>query len=921
MKRILFLSLFLFAAAVFASGGIAPVYQARWIWFQSPNSLQKYCYYRTYLTVNEPVKRAVFYCYQDDYGELSVNGIQIHSQSFPQKRKPLQARCYDVTKALKSGKNSIAWFLRNDKYSGGLIVKGVIDYESGKRGYFFSNKNWKAASKAADGWKNPDFDDSKWQPAKEFGDANAFPWAESGDIAGIMLTEDEKEMIRKKIEEDSRIAPEIANGPQHKLVVEWKNGVAMFRDKADNSLIPPLLDLHTAVPPYPSKLAMMKKLADCGFRIIGLRIDSKNIDLGNGQYDFSSIDPAAAAILRTVPNALIKFDAFFSFLDSWLERYPDEIIGYATGPADNQITKNWHSLVVGGRGRFPSMASEPFANEIERYVKLLCAHIKKSPWRKRLVLMHVSYGIYSEWHYFGMGGQMPDTGKAMTKVFRNYVKNKYGTLNLLRAAWGDADVTFETVAVPGEKERFGDMLYLRSGVGNSRKVMDYYECHQKVISTLLLRFAAAMKREMPDLLVGAYYGYIFSMSQFPSEGQTMDFERVLASPHIDFLSSPSDYNNPSRQMGGVGMPRVIPATFHRHKKLSITELDLRTYLSMQPLGNDGRNGKEDGEVWKRDLSISQLNGLGVDTFSTNDARYRQSLDDPDILKAMKAAISNWEDIRDNRRPSENRIAVIFNPYEMIWHSYPVPAMQKFNIMLNDSTMHALYRSGYAFDLLSMRDWELSNRKYDCLVFVNAITLTAVQQKLIKERTRQKGMTTIFTYAPGLVTSKGFSKENMFDLTGINLDYSLEKVPMSLTTTDGKSFGNARIKEAPRVFSVDKDVEIMGFYHDKKAAMVRKNFADGSTVFFSGVPINQGWMWAKLFNAANQHCISPDGVAIRYENPFLLIHVRNAGVYQINLPVKAKKVTEVFSKSVIAENVEKVTMHSSGCKTWLLKLDH
>ena len=921
MKRVLFLSLFLLTAAVFADSGIAPVYQARWIWFQSPNSLQKHCYYRTVLSLNEPVKSVKLYCYQDDYGELFINGTQVRSHIFPQKRKPLQARCYDITQAVKTGKNTIAWYLRNDKYSGGLIVKGIIDYASGKREYFFSNKSWKAAGKAADGWTAVDFDDSKWQPAKEFGDVKAFPWAESGDIAGNMLTDDEKVLIRKKIEKDSQIAPEIANGPQHKLVVEWKNGVAMFRDKADGSLIPPLLDLHSAVPPYPRKLDMMKKLSDCGFRIVGLRIDSKNIDLGNGQYDFSSIDPAAAAILRTVPNALIKFDAFFSFLDSWLERYPDEMIGYATGPADNQITKNWHSLVVGGRGRFPSMASEPFAQEIERYVKLLCAHIKKSPWRKRLVLMHVSYGVYSEWHYFGMGGQMPDTGKAMNKVFRRYIREKYATVGLLRAAWGDDKITFDAVAVPGEKERFGEMLYLRTGVGNSRKVMDYYECHQRVISDLLLRFAAAMKKEMPDLLVGAYYGYIFSMSQFPSEGQTMDFERVLASPHIDFLSAPSDYNVPSRQMGGVGMPRVIPATFHRHNKLSIAELDLRTYLSKPFLGNDGRNGKEDGEVWKRDLSIAQLNGLGVDTFSINDARERQSLDDPDILKAMKAAISNWEEIRDSRRPSENRIAVVFNPYEMIWHSYPVPAMQKFNIMLNDNSMHALYRSGYTFDLLSMRDWELSSKKYDCLVFVNAITLTAAQQKLIKERTRQKGMKTIFTYAPGLVTPKGFSKENMFDLTGIKLDYALEKTPMVQTTFDGKKYGNAKILEAPRVFSVDKDVEVLGRYPDKKVGAVKKDLPGGSTVFFSGVPINQGWMWARLFKAAGQHCVSPDGVAVRYENPFLLVHVRNAGAYRINLPVKAKSVKELFSKSVIAENTSTVTLHSAGCKTWLLKLDH
>ena len=76
----------------------------------------------------------------------------------------------------------------------------------------------------------------------------------------------------------------------------------------------------------------------------------------------------------------------------------------------------------------------------------------------------------------------------------------------------------------------------------------------------------------------------------------------------------------------------------------------------------------------------------------------------------------------------------------------------------------------------------------------------------------------------------------------------------------------------------------------------------------------------MFKDAKMHCVSPDGVAVRWENPFLLVHVRDAGAYKINLPQKAKTVKEMFSKSVIAENTDTVTLHSTGCKTWLLKLD-
>lgn len=918
MKNILLLSFFLTAAAVFSAEKVFES-KARWIWFPAQNSLAKNCYYRWNFNVKEPVKSAVLTCYQDDSGRLFINEQLQKDFSFTQIRKPFMARRYNITKSLKSGRNLFAWHVINDKHSGGLMMTGEIIYESGRKEYIFTDKTWKAVSSAPQGWEKLSFDDSRWTQAWDIGGVMTYPWSAVGAVSSNCLTPEEMIAYQAYNTRLSEVDPAIIQEPQHQLKLVWKNGIPAFVDTVGKQEIPPFLLLGVAGD-YPNKTDMLKKFSLFGPRIVEFAMESKVMDLGDGKYDFSKLDPGAAHILRTFPDALISFNARFSSLDSWLEKNPDEIIGYATGPADNKLTKVWKSLDVGGRGRFPSMASELFALELERFAKMLCDHIKKSPWRNRLVMMRVSYGCYSEWHYYGMGGQMPDTGKAMTKVFRKWVKQKYGTVGVLRAAWADNNVTFENVTVPGEKERYGQMLFLRNGTGTSRKVMDYYECHQRVISNLLLRFAAAVKKEMPHLLVGSYYGYVFSMSQFPSEGHTLDFERVLSSPYIDFLSAPSDYNKPSRQMGGVGMPRTIPASFQRHKKLSLNELDLRTHRTKKFLGNDGRNGREDGEVWKRDITISLLNGIGAHIFDMADPRDPAWNNDPDILAAIKSAVDNWQEIRDNKKPSTNRIAVVFNPDEMIWHGYPVISMQSFARTLNDYSMHAVYRSGYTFDLLSMRDLELSKKDYDCLVFINATTLTAGQQKMIKERTRKKGVTAIYTYAPGLVTNKGFSKENMYDLTGIKLDYALEKTPMTFTTLDNKSVGNGKLKEAPRVFSIDKDAEVLGYYPDKKAAAVRKTLPGGATVVFCGVPILQDWMWARLFKDAKLHCVSPDGVAVRWENPFLMVHVRDNGAYRINLPEKAKQVKEMFSKSVIAENTDTVTLHSAGCKTWLLKLE-
>ena len=87
--------------------------------------------------------------------------------------------------------------------------------------------------------------------------------------------------------------------------------------------------------------------------------------------------------------------------------------------------------------------------------------------------MHISGGIYGEWHYWGFVDHDPDTGKAMTAYFRNWLRNKYGTDKKLQQAWNSAQWTLETATVPGVEERTKTQFGQFKDPKAERRVIDY----------------------------------------------------------------------------------------------------------------------------------------------------------------------------------------------------------------------------------------------------------------------------------------------------------------------------------------------------------------------------------------------------------------------------------------------------------------
>ena len=895
--------------------------KSKWLWSSdAANANKTPCFYRFELNISGPVKSAEMVGYMDDGGHLYCNGNFLQPRRVQEQKRQVRAFRYNFTKELKQGKNIIAADVFNDRYTGGLCMLGKIVYKNGNIQYIHTNKTWKATSKKFKGYHMPEFNDSAWKAAVEFGDVGQHPWYTVSNIVDWCSTPEEKQRLEKIRAEFYKHPEGLKNEKQRILKITWKNNRPAFFD-GKKEYAPEVLRVYLPGRYDQSKeIDYMVKISQTGYHVMEVTVSTKDIERSPGVYDFSPLEEKIGAVLKNIPDASLMVHLWINELNEFIEKNPDEAIGYATGPADNSRKAKdllWHSLDVGGRKIAPSYASQPFRKELYNYATKFAEYAKKQPWSKRLVAVRITNGCYSEWHYFGMAGHMPDTGKAMTKAFKQFARDKYKTVEALRKAWHDDKVTFETITVPGIKERWGKKRYLRDSGSADRKVMDYYICHQQMIADSVIIAAKAVKDVLPDVLVGTFYGYVFGMTDFPSEGQTLFLDQVLSSPYVDFLSSPYSYGSEARFMGGDGLLRLIPETFIRYKKLAINEEDTRTHLMPKPKQyTNVTTADESAEIFLRDYALHSLQGVGDQLVDFGENTPRMWFNDPKILTAIHTGVNTYLDIRDNIRPQPNKIGVIYDVKNQYLHSHPVVYTQAFNKMLADGQIHALNKSGYPYDLMTLEDYLASRNKYTTLVFLNAITLSEKERSVIKQRTSEKGVYTIWIYAPGLVTESKWSEAAMKELTGMTLKVKDAILPMSLSINKLGTVGNAKVAESPRIYVDDKSANAMGFYSDKTVGMAKK----GSHIF-SAVPINKPEIWAELLKASGAHAYTKPGTFIYAVNPYILVHVGKAGRYELSLPAKAAKVISVYDKnSVVSQNTDTVILQSKGCKTWLLKVD-
>ena len=148
-------------------------------------------------------------------------------------------------------------------------------------------------------------------------------------------------------------------------------------------------------------------------------------------------------------------------------------------------------------------------------------------------------------------------------------------------------MTFDSAQIPrnpaGSSRKWG-----RCDPAKEQDVIDFYLYNSDLVAETINTFAAAVKQfTHREKLVGVFYGYILQLcgEQRQQNAGHLALGKVLASPDIDFLTSPTSYAY--RQVGGEGTCHYMSLldSVKLHGKIWFNEDDIRTSLTEVPWDN------------------------------------------------------------------------------------------------------------------------------------------------------------------------------------------------------------------------------------------------------------------------------------------------------------------------------------------------
>ncbi|MBR7137935.1 MAG: hypothetical protein IKD44_00160 [Lentisphaeria bacterium] len=884
-----------------------PSSKSRWVWAaDKPVKDGAVARFRLQFDLPAPVKSAVIHINYDDSGFLLVNGSRAAGTSIIHGTWK-----YDIAKLVKKGKNLLAVQVKNGRGAAGMLLLGTITLVNGKTIYLHSSSDLKSVTDSADTqWYMPHFDDSKWQKSLELGDVIAPPWIIYRNLQPYFYTAAEFKAYQKRSLRSMALPAALGKEKLPEISITPREG--MPRIKVGNEYLWPIFDLTGGGGNVYSDSWILRH-NKLGIKIFQISLQEENFLMPDGTLSFERLDRGARRLIHLAPDAMILLQFRIAHMREFCTKYPKETMVFGTGPVDSNDE-------LYGRPLRPSPASMQLRKTIEDWMSQMADFVKKQPWGNRVAAVRVSYGIYSEWHSFGMY-QAPDLSQPMQKAFRAYLKKKYKNLSALRKAWNDPKVTFETASVPSSKERWGKDRFFRSPKQDAKE-LDFYDCYAHTHADLLLFMAKLAKEKFPGRLCGAYYGY--ALTNHPPEGATVLLDKVASSPYIDFLSSPPPYTAASRLAGGPYLSRGLASTLSRYGKLLFIEDDSRFHhiAKYAVKAITTRSANESRMTMRRNMFNTLFERCGIQFCDPIGMRLRRpgAFDDPSIDLGIKESLTAMEKALPLAGESGNEVAVIFNSMERLRHHAP-PRFSKLNLgnLVNSHALSVLYRTGVPFDLMSHTDFLASKNKYKVYVFLNAFTNTAAERKAIREKIRRKGVTALFFNGAGYVTPQGFSAAAMEDLTGMKIAVD-KKGKNSVLVFDNKwgrlSNNNRGIEE--RFIVNDPAAAVFARYAaDKKAAAAEKTLADGSKVIYLGSYPQTAPVWRNLLSKAGAAALTAHGSYLRRHGNLIMFHTGKKALHKITLPSAYKGAVELFSgKKYTGRVISLKSEQDAG--TWVFK---
>lgn len=633
----------------------------------------------------------------------------------------------------------------------------------------------------------------------------------------------------------------------------------------------------------------LKNFCNIGYQLYQVDLYFEDIWYKNSDsLDMDKVRRQVQGVLDVCPDAGVVIRVHVNAPFWWNEANPDECTQYADGPVDNRTYGPPNDNENGDVDRplRASLASSKWRAAASDKLAQFCRRLAATPEGAAIIGLHISCGVYGEWHYWGFPEHDADTGPAMTTYFKAWLRNKYKTDKALQKAWNSTAWTFENVTVPTKQERDTTSEGIFRNPKLEQRVIDYYTCQQYVVAEDIVHFTRLTKKSWPrPLIVGVFYNYFFMTFNRQASGGHLVEQMILREPSIDYISAPQSYWGGARHIGGSGQTRGLIESALLHGKLWLDEMDQSSYKG-GPFGQSFKTTREqDVAIIRRNLAQSMTRGAGYWFYDFGPYRSSGWWDDTLLLNDIKKQKAVLDDYWQK---SYTRAADVLFVYsnETFYHiKNRYTPISSYNIC--DQQSSDAFQAGAIMDQIYITDLEKADlKKYKTVVFSNTFALTEKEKKYIKEKVAKEGRHIVYNYMPAYTNGTKNDIKFITALTGIQVTPVVNKGNLSIRSQskDYPLTGNEENKDViyPLLAINDKSTTTLGVDEATGGVMAAKKELKDHTVWFNTYMFKQPQVFRTIFAQSGAHIYGDDNDVFHEGSGLLVLHTKSGGTKNITL---------------------------------------
>jgi len=488
----------------------------------------------------------------------------------------------------------------------------------------------------------------------------------------------------------------------------------------------------------------------------GKRTYSTLYKIGTKKESYARLDKVIDGVLKLDPDALIIPRFYLHPPIWWLDENPEVKMQFSDGKRSriSVASEKWRDYVKTSLKEFIRHCENKYGNHIIGY---------------HPTILNTGECFYERtWEAVYSGFEKP-----LKKGFAKWIRDKYLTIDNLRTAWKDNQITFDKINLPTVKQRANSADgYFRDSV-NDKFVIDFYEYKNFLVVDTIEFFADIIKKETSRKKICiTFYGYTFELAAIPHGIQLsghLSLKELLKSKNIDVICAPISYSN--RRPGGIGAFMAPVDSIRAAGKLWINEDDTRTYLCADPeryLFGDIKTVQDNLWVYNRHFAHIFPRRMGTWYMDLFGKGWLNSADLWNHIAKLKNIYESQLNVTSSWKPE---VSVVIDERSPLFLACNNPLANP----LYSGFRSQLYRMGTPFNLYLLSDVLDGTVKLSKVnIFLGAWYLKKAERASLISTLKNK--TAVWFYGAGYMDETGASKKNISKLTGFSFEEIHNKNP-------------------------------------------------------------------------------------------------------------------------------------------------